>query len=314
MDHHLGRARHGVATAGILAALALAAGACSSGTDAARTSAAGNAAEGKAVGGGAVSADAMADGAATPAAAEPAPLSEQQLQATDAAIDRSVIRTATVTIDVDALDPAVASVKAAATDLDGFVFAEETALGAHATSTLTLKVAPDDFDPLLERLRPLGTLASQDITTDDVTDQIVDVDARIAAAEESLARSAGLLDKAGTVADLTIADAEVTRRQTELERLRAQKASLERQVALSTVVVTLRSEATVAPAVAEQQDAPRPGFGDGLDRGVGAVGAIASALAVLAGVALPFLPLAVAAVVIVALLRRRRRPSATQPV
>ncbi len=307
MDHHSGRARHGVAAVGILAALALATGACSGGTDAAKSSASGNA-----VGGGAVTADAMAD-AGAPTAAEPASLSEQQLQATDAALDRAVIRTATVTIDVDVLDPAVTAAKSAATDLDGFVFAEETALGASATSTLTLKVAPDDFDPLLDRLRTLGTLASQDITTDDVTDQIVDVDARIAAAEESLARSAGLLDKAGTVADLTIADAEVTRRQTELERLRAQKAALERQVALSTVVVTLRSEATVAPAVAEQQDAPRPGFGDGLDRGVGAVGAIASALAVLAGVALPFLPLAVASVVIVAVLRRRRRPDATQP-
>lgn len=307
MDAHHGRARRRAVALGTTAVLTLALGACSAGTESAKYADVGNAIDG----GGGETDQVAAAGVAT--AAAPAALSEDQLRATDAAIDRAVIRTATVAIDVDELDPAVAAAKAATTELDGFVFAEETAVGAQATSTLTLKVAPGAFDPLLDRLRTLGTLSSQDITTDDVTDQIVDVDARIAAAEESLARSAGLLDKAGTVADLTIADAEVTRRQTELERLRAQKAALERQVALSTVVVTLRSSVTVAPAVAEAQDAPRPGFGDGLDRGVGAVAAIASALSVLAGVALPFLPLLLLGAIVVVVLRRRHRPDATQP-
>lgn len=285
--------------------------ACSTGSsDSAKFASVGNAISDGGGDGGVVAASggATADQSA-PAEAAPVALSAAELDATAAAQDRAVIQTADLVLEVDELEPAVARAKAATEAAGGIVFGEQTSVGDKATSTLTLKVDAAGFTELVEQLRPIGDLAEQSITTDDVTDQLVDVDARITAAEQSLARSTQLMEKANTIVDLAVADAEVTKRQTELERLRAQKASLERQVALSTVILTIRSKAEVAPVVAEEQNQPLPGFGDGLEGGVTALTTIASIGSAVVGALLPFAPFGLMLVGAVIITRRRRRPA-----
>ncbi len=246
-----------------------------------------------------------ADGGA--ATAGEAATATPALDGSPAEVGRKVVSTATLKVSTDDLAAGKGRAAEAVRELGGFVYGEQSELSGTARVTVTYKVPPEHFDEALTRLAGLGTLQSQEIKTDDVTTKVVDLDARIAAAEASLDRLRGLYAKAGTVTELAALENEVARREADLESLRGQARTLDRQVELATVQLTLTS--AVATAGAQQaRDLSAPGFVEGLRRGwdayVGAVGWTATVV----GALLPFV-VAVAVVVLPAtwLLGRRHR-------
>src|SRR5262249_28528747 len=59
---------------------------------------------------------------------------------------------------------------------------------AESTADLTFKVPPDSLDTVLDRLAGLGDEVSRHASTEDVTEQVADVDSRVSSAKASLAR------------------------------------------------------------------------------------------------------------------------------
>ena len=296
------RARTGVRTMAAVALALLLAAACS-GDDGADS--AGVAREDAAI-----EADPGGDGASAPADAEVAAgaaLPDVDLAAQAATEARQVISTATLTVEVDDLDAAGEQAAAIAVDAGGYVAGEETDRGAGAASVLTLKVEPAEFGTSLDALAELGDLRTQSISTDDVTDAIVDLESRIATAEASVERLRALTEEAGSIPDLTTLESELLARETTLEQLRGEQRTLEDRVALATITVTLTTE-DGGPVVPEDDDRDLPTFLGGLEAGWDVlVTIVAVALAVL-GFLLPFLvPAALVAVVVLAAPRRRRR-------
>jgi Domain of unknown function (DUF4349) len=223
-----------------------------------------------------------------------------------AAEGRRVISTATVRLRVDDLDAAVTTASDLVTDLGGLVYAEHTDLRQEAHTQLTLKVPPEHFRDLLTGLAGLGEVETQTVETDDVTEQVVDLESRISTAEVSVERLRGLLDQATTVRDITTIERELLQRETSLETLRGELRTIERQVALATVTVTLRAQRLVPPPPAEEGQA---GFFEGLHGGGHALKVAAIAGSAVAGALLPWLPLIAAGL----LVSRRwwwRRPAA----
>ena len=139
---------------------------------------------------------------------------------------RALISTATMTVRTG--DVATAKTKAVALTetAGGGLFGEQTTYAERATAVLTLKVPPVKFRPLLDDLAGLGALQSQEVKTDDVTAQVVDLDARIHAAEASLVRTQALLEKATSLTDIANLEARASRRQADLESLRGQQKTL----------------------------------------------------------------------------------------
>ena len=155
-----------------------------------------------------------------------------------AAENRQIISRGTVDLQVDDLDTAVAEVQATVDDLGGLVFAEETDLRAGARTHLTLKVPPASFREALAALAQLGEVQTQTVSTDDVTEQVVDLDSRIATSEASVDRLRLLLARAERIQDITRIEAQLLRRETDLETLRGHRRTIQAQVALATVEVT----------------------------------------------------------------------------
>ena len=122
-------------------------------------------------------------------------------------------------------------------------------LGGYATSVTTLRVSGAEVDALLRDLRALGTVTWSSRTADDVTAQVADVDARVESARASLNRVRVLMGRATTLGDVVTLEAELGKRQADLESLEAQQRALADQTALATVSVTLTSQS--APVVAE---------------------------------------------------------------
>lgn len=132
--------------------------------------------------------------------------------------------------------------------LGGFLFGQRTTGGAIPMSVLTFKVRPEDFQDALDRLGSIGELRTQNVSADDVTERIVDVQSRINTAEASVERLRSLLEEAVDIKTIVELENELLQRETQLETLRGSLRTLEDAVALATIVLTI-TEAESRPAV-----------------------------------------------------------------
>jgi len=92
-----------------------------------------------------------------------------------------VIRTATASVKVDSLEPAVAAVRGLAARVGAFVTntAIQTGEGQLRSATIEVKVPATRFDEALAGLKPIGRLESANVEADDVGEEYVDVTARM---------------------------------------------------------------------------------------------------------------------------------------
>jgi len=161
---------------------------------------------------------------------------------------RSIIYTANLTVEVDDVIAAGEQALAAVQGLGGALYGQETTSGPEARSVLTIKVPPENFAEALRRLAGIGRLVSQSVFTDDVTERVVDLESQIATAETSVERLRALLAAATDMEDIVSLERELMQRETDLELLRGQLRTLEDQVALATIVLSL-TEPYPEPAV-----------------------------------------------------------------
>src|SRR5829696_3759327 len=213
------------------------------------------------------------------AAAEPAgaldPGAVVRSSAQLAGAERSVIRTAELRVEVDdvpgASERALAVVEAAG----GFLSGQRSDLSRDANAVLTFKVPPDAFLDALGDLADLGDLVERRVGSDDVTEQVVDLEGRLAATTASVDRLRALLADAADVPQVVAVEGELARREGELESLTGQLRSLRASVDLATVTVTLSPPPGAAGRPGGRHDDPT--FADGFRTGGRALAATARA-------------------------------------
>jgi hypothetical protein len=129
-------------------------------------------------------------------------------------------------------------------------------------------------------------VTTQEVSTEDVSVEVVDVEARILSAERTLERIRELLDRATDFSDVLSLEAELARREADLASLKAQQAYLEDQTSLSTIVLSLLPK-KAAPQ--PQPDDEPAGFVAGLDTGWDALVALVTVVLTALGVVVPLL-------------------------
>ncbi len=209
-------------------------------------------------------------------------------------IGRDVVRTAQLTLQVT--DPAAATrgVRTAVAAAGGVIGEEQVdTTGAW----LVIRVPAAGLDRLVDDLAATGTVLARSGRTQDATEQIVDLDSRVATQQASVTRVRALLAQATSIGDIVSVESELARREADLDSLTRRLAALEDQVALSTLTVELRTSPVAAPT---------PGFGAGLGAGWSGLKVIGSGLATAAGFLLPFVPVLLVAAGVVWAVRRRR--------
>jgi len=213
-------------------------------------------------------------------------------------IGRDVVRTAQLTLQVADPTAATRGVRTAVAAAGGVVAEEQVdTTGAW----LVVRVPASGLDRLVDDLAATGTVLARSGRTEDATEQVVDLDSRVATQQASVTRVRALLAQATSIGDIVSVEAELARREADLDSLQRRLAALKDRVALSTLTVELRTAPGPVPAT------PPPGFGAGLDAGWSGLKVIGSGLATATGFLLPFLPiLAVAGGVIWVVVRRRR--------
>ena len=197
-------------------------------------------------------------------------------------VERSLVKTAQVSVEVKDVEPVSHQIRATATGLGGFVSEERTGTD---DSTLVLRVPADSLDRLVDAIAPLGRITSRYAQVVDATDQVVDLDARVASQKASVDRVRALLSEAKSIGDVVNIESQLTQRQSDLDSLTRRLASLRDKVALSSLTVDIRSAGAAPVPVAEGG-----GFLAGLANGWEGLRSLGVGVGGVVGFVLPFLP------------------------
>ena len=162
--------------------------------------------------------------------------------------DRQVITTGSVLVTVTSVESAVRSIEDFVAERDGRIDSRSQyrsgefspGFDADSPATLVVRIEPREVDALIQEVRRLGTVEELEISREDVTTQVTDLDARIRSLEVSIARLEAIMAESTSTRDLLEAETQLSQRQGELESLQAQRRQVGSQVELASIVVTLR--------------------------------------------------------------------------
>lgn len=114
-------------------------------------------------------------------------------------------------------------------------------LQASDGSSITVRVPAEAFERVLARLARLGEVVGREVRAADVTEEMLDLDIRLANLVQARERLLAHLAKSDKLEDTLAIEAELTRVTGEIERIEGRKRFLATQIAMSTIKVVLNS-------------------------------------------------------------------------
>ena len=186
--------------------------------------------------------------------------------ATVDAADPKLVRNADLRVEVPSLEPALDRVREVAGDQNGTVAGLELRAesGDRRTATVTVRGPEDRFDTALAALRTVGTVRSESVQAQDVTEEYVDLTARRDALARQLGQYQRIMANTTGVDQVLKVQEEVERVQAELDRTAGRLRYLESRTAFSRITLRLEEPAPLAggtlPSIVEVLGAGVQGF------------------------------------------------------
>lgn len=158
--------------------------------------------------------------------------------------DALVVRTGDVHLEVTDLALAVASGRSAIAGLGGYVeSSQESQEDGYGFAQVTYRLPVAQWEQALTAVRGLGTVVQGNTSSQDVTADVVDLDARLANLRATEQALQAIMDRATTIEDVLKVQRELTSVRSDIERLTAQRDSLANRAALSTLSVLYEARA-----------------------------------------------------------------------
>jgi hypothetical protein len=167
--------------------------------------------------------------------------------------DRKIIRTGTMEFDVDRFDTAQMQITKITLELGGFVGATDSTKlpNGKVRGSISVRVPPERLDVLVQSLRALGDLKSQQITAADITKEYTDIESELKADYAMQDRLLELIHNGkGAVKDLLAAENELGNWRAKIEKAEGMIRYYNGQVGLSTLTITLSERDIQTPATA----------------------------------------------------------------
>jgi hypothetical protein len=158
---------------------------------------------------------------------------------------RAIIRTGTIRLEVENATKTRDRLETRVTELGGYTSGSELQARSRNDRTwhegyVVVRIPSENFSQMLEAARERGTVRSENTETEDVTDRLVDLNARLENLRAERDRLRTLYNRSNSTEDVLAVQERLSDVQGEVERLEAQKRSLADQVAFSTLRVELR--------------------------------------------------------------------------
>jgi hypothetical protein len=182
----------------------------------------------------------------------------------EASTDRMVVLKSSMQVRVEDLATAIASVRTLTQTVGGSVSqltvssnsespATDSAASASSTArfqgpasaSLTLRIPAKSLANVEAQIGKMGRLISQSADESDVTQQHIDMSARLTNLRAEEARLRALLDRAGKITELLSVERELSRVRGDIESMQAQLTYLEGQAAMATLTLSLEQPGPV---------------------------------------------------------------------
>ncbi|MBD0370261.1 MAG: DUF4349 domain-containing protein [Pyrinomonadaceae bacterium] len=256
------------------------------------------------------------DGEMKPASLQNAQNSQPNVTVTE----RKLIRNADMLLESANPSESQRRISSIAEAHGGFVVTSESKqmnaqgqLKPETTITVTVRVPATQFDAVVNEIRGSGSTVTQDkVTSQDVTEEYIDLEARIRAKQALETQFMEIMKQAKTVAEALEVQRQLSDVRAEIERLEGRRRFLENQTSLSTINITIRPPTQIVSSTGFFYSVKRA-FSDGLDFAamitLGLVQLVVSLLPILLFIVLP------AFLIIRYWIRRgqRRAPDVTVP-
>lgn len=189
-----------------------------------------------------------------------------------APVERRIIRNATLTLEVEQPAGAAQRIASIAEARDGYVVTSDSVkhVGTNGASpyevvTVELRVPAAQFDAALADIRSAGgSVTAQKITGKDVTEEYIDLEARLRTQRALEAQLLEIMKRSQEVSDAISVQRELTTVRTEIERVEGRRRFLENQSSLSTISVTLQPPAPLIGTTGFFRSVATA-FGEGVD-------------------------------------------------
>ncbi|HKP37035.1 MAG TPA: DUF4349 domain-containing protein [Pyrinomonadaceae bacterium] len=232
------------------------------------------------------------------------------------AADRKIIRNANLALEVASPAETQSKIATIAESHHGFVVDTEATQRTdqdrtkpETTVTLVVRVPVAQFNQTVTEIRAVGLRVVQEkMTGQDVTEEFMDLEARVKNQKALEAQFIEIMKRAGKVEDALNVQRELANVRTEIERLEGRRRFLENQSSLSTINVTLQTPTQIVNATGFWYKV-KSAFADGVDAAAEVILFLIRAfVALLPIVLLIILPAALIAKLVFGRLRRKRVP------
>ncbi len=167
-------------------------------------------------------------------------------------IGRKIIRNADLKLETKSPEEAQQKITAIAENKNGFVIAStQKSTGSQVAGrdlvTMTIRIPSDKFEESLTEIRKTADrVVVETVTGQDVTEEFVDIQARLKTKKALEERFLEIMKQAKNVEDTLEVERQLADVRTEIERIEGRKRFLENQTSLSTITLELRTPAAIA--------------------------------------------------------------------
>lgn len=170
-------------------------------------------------------------------------------------VNRKIIRNAELGIETDIPEEGLRKIASIAESRGGFVVTSEVRQQGSGRSndskivTVVARVPAAQFETTVEEIRKIGSRILQEKRTgQDVTEEYIDLEARIRTKKALEAQFLEIMKQARSVSDALEVQRQLAGVRTEIEQLEGRRRFLENQSSLSTITVTLQPPVSIVAA------------------------------------------------------------------
>jgi hypothetical protein len=164
---------------------------------------------------------------------------------------RYLIKNASVLIETEDARKASETLVATLQDLGGYVsdLRESVDSLGRRSIHVQIRVPADKFDATMQQLEPLGKVLNREISTEDVTEEFVDTDARVRNLKATEERLLKHFERTGDLEGIVEIERELNRIREQIERLQGRLRYLSNRVDFSTFNIVLQEKPKKEPMV-----------------------------------------------------------------
>jgi hypothetical protein len=155
---------------------------------------------------------------------------------------RMIIRTGSLSIEVDKFDDAENKINDVVKKYSGFIANSKSTVNSsgNKSGTITVKVPADKYDALIAEVTKIGKVMSQNIQANDVTEEYVDLESRLKTQKELEQRLIKLLnEKASKLSDVIEVEEKLASVRQKIESFEGKMKLLKSQSDLSTLTISV---------------------------------------------------------------------------